>query len=226
MINQAYIDFIEFIKPFNVMPLHEYTGRGVALRHDVDDKLEIAMEMALFEYANNVRSTYFFLHTADYYPEYETFRKIQSLGHEIGFHNDLLTNYLKTGEKPKDCLKRELKKLKKEGLKIRGVCSHGSYLARDLRFLNYYVWQQFDMASSHQSFNSIRYDGRVYPIDKLNLYDYFQYQTLLLNYDYRMSDVLKANFNYRERLEKATKEDGILINIHPNQTKPVYLWIE
>jgi len=226
MINKSYKDFIEFFKPFGIKTILDYSNSesGIGLKHDVDTRLDIALEMAEFEKSQGVKSTYFMLHTADYYPDYSVFREIQDLGHEIGFHNDLITKYLKEGIQPKDYLKNELRRLKKEGIEIHGTCSHGSYLARDLKFLNYYIWEQVPFYTSHPSYESIFYLGKSYVIKKLNLYDYFKYDSALLRRDKTSSDTLRQNFDYKNIFKDFKKNQKAIINIHPNQTKPVFLW--
>lgn len=69
----------------------------VILRHDVDNDPEKALELAKYENAVGVKSTFFVLLTSPFYNvfSYETnkiIRKIASLGHDIGLHFDEL-NY-------------------------------------------------------------------------------------------------------------------------------------
>lgn len=228
MINKSYKDFIKFFKPFGIKTILEYSKSesGIGLKHDVDTRLDIAFEMAEYEQSEGIQSTYYMLHTAGYYPDYEMFLKIQDMGHEIGFHNDLLTNYLKKGIDPKDFLKNELWRLKNAGIEIHGTCSHGSYLARDLRFLNYYIWKQIPFCASHPNYEKISYNGKSYLIKKLDLYDYFKYDSILLRRDKASSDTLRYNFDYKKIFKDFKKGQKAIINIHPNQAKPVLLWNE
>ena len=180
MINDSYKEFIEYAKPIGIYRMDEFqtVKSGIGLKHDVDNRLDIALEMAKYEYSQGVKSTYFILHTADYYPNFPVFKEIQDMGHEIGFHNDLLTHWLKTGENPKDCLKNELRKFRENGIEIKGTFSHGSYLARDVRFLNHYSWQQTRIFQTHPQYENIRYNGKLYNIKKLDLYEFFEYDNV------------------------------------------------
>lgn len=74
---------------------HDYErySRCVILRHDIDNSIEKAVELAAIERELGVKSTFFTLVTSDFYnpgskKSIEGLRKIQSLGHEIGLHFD------------------------------------------------------------------------------------------------------------------------------------------
>lgn len=74
---------------------HDYErySRCVIFRHDIDNSIEKAVELAALERKLGIKSTYFALVTSDFYnPEskksIEGLRKIQSFGHEIGLHFD------------------------------------------------------------------------------------------------------------------------------------------
>lgn len=67
--------------------------RCVILRHDIDNDIEKAAELAAFEGDGGVFSTYFVLVTSDFYNVFskksvEGLRRIRSYGHEIGLHFD------------------------------------------------------------------------------------------------------------------------------------------
>ena len=75
----------------------------IGLRHDIDSHPFKALELAKIEYELGIRSTFFDLHSADYYGTYNNtqvhryqkifklFQNINRMGHEIGVHNDLIT---------------------------------------------------------------------------------------------------------------------------------------
>lgn len=65
----------------------------VILRHDVDNDLLKALEMAEFESKREVKSTYFVLISSDFYNIFSMknsrlIHQIQNYGHEIGLHFD------------------------------------------------------------------------------------------------------------------------------------------
>lgn len=67
--------------------------RCVILRHDIDNDIKKAAELAEFEQYGGVSSTYFVLLTSDFYNVFsknstEGLKRIRSYGHEIGLHFD------------------------------------------------------------------------------------------------------------------------------------------
>lgn len=69
------------------------SSRCVILRHDIDNSLTKAEELAHVEQELGVTSTYFVLLTSDFYNiasknSLEMLRTIQSMGHELGLHFD------------------------------------------------------------------------------------------------------------------------------------------
>ena len=101
------------------------------LRHDIDHDPWTAEKMAVIESDFNLRATYFVLHTAPYFKHkfkktMEICRNIQSLGHEIGLHNDLITDYFINNIDPDENLSNLLTLFNNEGINILGSASHGS----------------------------------------------------------------------------------------------------
>lgn len=67
--------------------------RCVILRHDVDNDIQKAVEMAAFEQEQGVASTYFVLLTSNFYNVFsretgQSLHKITDCGHNIGLHFD------------------------------------------------------------------------------------------------------------------------------------------
>jgi hypothetical protein len=145
---RRYDDWLAGLDPTQVVPLRDLAFTAppaVGLRHDVDDRLDTAVELAELEHVHGLRATYFVLHTASYYrhePSFAaTLRRLQDeLGHEIGFHNDLLTLERVNGADAGDVLARELRWLRGEGLDVRGSAAHGSPHCHRLGFHNNYVF--------------------------------------------------------------------------------------
>jgi hypothetical protein len=74
---------------------HEYGGRVVYLRHDIDLHLQGIERMPEIEAKNGIQATYYVPLTAHFNPLYpenrRVLRRIQDLGHEIGLHYDMTT---------------------------------------------------------------------------------------------------------------------------------------
>src|SRR5437763_392965 len=91
-----YARFLDRLRGRCVVPMREFArGEGdLALRHDVDSRLDSALALARLERDRGLRATYFVLHTAPYWNDPDLvprLRGVQELGHEVGFHNDLVT---------------------------------------------------------------------------------------------------------------------------------------
>src|SRR5437016_12184366 len=84
-----YARFLDRLGDRHVVPLREFArGAGdLALRHDVDSRLESALELARLEHDRGLRATYFVLHTAPYWRDprlLPKLRRLQERGHEVG----------------------------------------------------------------------------------------------------------------------------------------------
>ena len=113
-------------------------GRTVVLRHDVDRKPENARTMARLEHDLGIRSTYYFRHPATFVPE--VIRQIHALGHEVGYHYEVLAKAKGDYEKAIDLFARELADLRSL-CDVQTVCMHGSPLSR---YDNRDIWKRYN----------------------------------------------------------------------------------
>lgn len=125
----------------------------VSIRHDVDNNINGAIKLAYREHKYGIRATYYILHTARYYGETKKdyfrrndviinyLKKIQDdFGHEIAFHNDLVTLQVVYNIDPRPFLKTELEWMRSNGLRVSGTCTHGSSYCYIYHYLNTYFW--------------------------------------------------------------------------------------
>jgi hypothetical protein len=142
--------FLDGLGGRTVVPLREFArGEGdLALRHDVDSRLESALELGRIEHDREVRATYFVLHTALYWIDPELVpkvRRLQELGHEIGFHNDLVTLERVIGMDDAGAyLHEQLDRLRDAGIEVVGAAAHGSPFCHSFGFHNNYVFRGWD----------------------------------------------------------------------------------
>ena len=158
-ISNAYVKLINYLqqKGYLFTTCREYykaenlPDKYVAIRHDVDNSIEKAFNMATWEYIHNIRSTYFILHTASYFAysnqiENKFLSRINDLlmmqnqfGHEIGLHNNLMAletlNINAVVE-----LENILKIFRMNDINIYGTSPHGGYIAHKYKFNNIYFW--------------------------------------------------------------------------------------
>jgi len=121
---------------FRVVPLRDFAATVdgaravVGLRHDVDQRLDRAFDFARLEHDHGLRGTYFVLNTAAYWRDprlIATLVRMQDeYGHEIGWHNDLVTWECVLGGDARTTLAGELERLRAAGLRVEGTASHGS----------------------------------------------------------------------------------------------------
>lgn len=159
----------EFVRSLLAIHHHSYTyhqfnsltakpATAVLIRHDVDHSLENALVMARIEAALGVRATYFLLPPGDYGKDenyygtlidgkiahrptlIETARQIQSLGHEIGIHNDFVQLSYRLKRPIDELLREEIAYFRSHGIAIHGTASHGSRFARQHGFVNYEIF--------------------------------------------------------------------------------------
>jgi hypothetical protein len=143
----------------DVVPMHEaferrdqWPERFVALRHDMDHDVENAVRMARWEAEHGWTSTYYVLHTDWYWGDGGPARpspfvlrgldEIASLGHEIGVHNNAVTEALVTGREPAAVLDDVLTALRRHGFSVTGTAGHGDTLARQVGYVNFEMFAE------------------------------------------------------------------------------------
>ena len=214
----TYLEYERFLNRLaerSVVPLREFArGEGdVALRHDVDARLESALELARRERFRGLRATYFVLHTAPYYarPDFiERLTELQSLGHEVGFHNDLLTLQRVRGVDVGTFLRDELARLRAAGIEITGCSAHGSPWCHRLGYHNNYLFEGWD--EPQPGFPETRV------AEKLRPHDFgLEYEAYHLGEDGYYSD---SRFERRRRwhpsqLDLASSPGRLIVLTHP-----------
>ncbi|KAA0217414.1 MAG: hypothetical protein DYG94_00655 [Leptolyngbya sp. PLA3] len=110
----------------------------LAIRHDVDGDVVAAERSAEIEAEFHVPTSYYFLHTAFYNGSFDgqtfrrhacmahIYRRIQSLGHEVGLHTNGLEVYQRFGIDGAAAVAEEIAWMRAAGLDVRGTVGHGS----------------------------------------------------------------------------------------------------
>lgn len=217
---------------FQVVPLREFaTTRSasrtvVALRHDVDYRLDSALEMGRREHARGLRSTYFILHTADYWHRSDlvsALLQLQAWGHEIGWHNDLVTLECVYGGDARAFLAETLERLRAAGVRIDGSASHGSPNCYRFGYHNNAFFTDFDDEERPEFPNTewVPVHGHRCKIPKGRLAEFgLEYEAYHLDNDLHFSD---ASFSEQGRrwhtddLDLAVLAPGrrAIVLIHP-----------
>lgn len=144
---KTYVDLINLLKQkgyqFTNYKNYKSIDKPVIFRHDIDNSLERALEVAKLENDNDIKSTFFVLLSTNFYNVFskqsnDILKKIINLGHEIGLHFDEKRYEINNEEDlvyyveyEKDVLGREL------GIDIESVSMHRpskSILENDIQF--------------------------------------------------------------------------------------------
>lgn len=163
----------------------------IGIRHDIDYDIVTASHLAKIEHALGLQASYYVLHTAPYYGYYrnhQLYRSkrcldillgIQSMGHEIGLHNDCLYPLTRHGAPIEETLQSELSFLRSWGLNVRGTASHGSYHSYG--------------ASNYEIFEGMSIEGRKHFIDKNGKEHRIGYLSMKdFNLEYEANYILKS----------------------------------
>jgi hypothetical protein len=135
----------------------------VILRHDVDREAGRALEMARLECDYGIRSTYYFRHKKNVFKP-EIIADIANMGHEIGFHYEVMDKAKGDKVKAIEIFKKELNDLQKIA-NINTVCMHGNPFAP---WSNRDLWTDYSFTSFGiigEPYISIDYEKVLYLTD-------------------------------------------------------------
>ncbi|MCF8011600.1 MAG: hypothetical protein K9L17_08870 [Clostridiales bacterium] len=112
------------------------------IRHDVDRQPKNALKMAKLENLLGICSTYYFRYPKTY--NLDIIKTVNSLGHEVGYHYEVLDKAKGDYDKAIKIFENELKVLR-EDFDIKTICMHGNPLTKwDGKDLwNYYNYRDF-----------------------------------------------------------------------------------
>ncbi len=215
-----------------VVPLRDLTRTSaetqpvVALRHDVDESLESALELGRLEHARGLRATYFVLHTARYWSTpalIPALRRLQDeYGHEVGFHNDLVTLHCVERVDAPSYLAHELDRLRRAGITIVGSAPHGSPWCYRLGFHNNYLFTEFagEIVAGFPNNEVVQTSAGPCAIPRIAMADYgLSYDAYHLDNDLYFSDTATADGRrwHTDELDLAAIPAGqkVVILIHP-----------
>jgi RNA binding exosome subunit len=128
------------------------------MRHDVDRKPHRALLMAQVEHEFSIKSTYYFrFNKKVFYPQ--LIREIAKMGHEIGYHYEVLDKAKGDHGRAIEIFKNELDEFRKI-TQIKTICMHGNPLTE---WDNRDIWDKHDfndfglIGEAYLSFSDITY---------------------------------------------------------------------
>ena len=116
-------------------------GNIALVRHDVDRKIKNSLRMAEKEHKQGIRSSYYFRYPSTFRPD--VLIRIRDLGHEIGYHYEVLSKTNGNFEKAVTLFSSELEEFRKI-CPITTICMHGSPLSK---YNNRDLWSRYDYHS-------------------------------------------------------------------------------
>ncbi|WMW23249.1 hypothetical protein RE476_05310 [Methanolobus mangrovi] len=127
---------------YDTTPIHDYLtspmGKCIIMRHDVDRAVERNLAMARLEAEFGIRSTYYFRHVRDVFIP-AAIREVAELGHEVGFHYEVMDKAKGDVRLALEIFKEELEDLRQYA-DVTTACMHGNPLAS---------WSNRDMWKDH-----------------------------------------------------------------------------
>jgi len=181
----------------------------ISLRYDLDDDINTAVRFAYREHKYGIKSTYYVLHSANYYGATKLnyfkrndkiinfLKKIQDdYGQEIGWHNDLVTLQIVYNIDSKLFLKTELNWLRDNGINIYGSVSHGSEYCYIYHYLNSYFWTHTpgSFGGTFDNWEYVPKNGVNIKIEKDELGSYdLDYDGNQFSSDYFFADCYRVN---------------------------------
>jgi hypothetical protein len=131
------------LEKYTVHTVSEYLslkpeGNIAILRHDVDRKIMNSLAMAEREHDMGIHSSYYFRYPSTFRPD--IIKKIRDLGHEIGYHYEVLSKTHGDYEKAIALFQSELEEFRKI-CPIDTICMHGSPLSK---YDNRLLWNAYD----------------------------------------------------------------------------------
>lgn len=184
----------------------------VIMRHDVDRKPENALVMAKIESEMGIESTYYFRMKKDVFDP-EIIKKIAEMGHEIGYHYEVLDKANGDYGRAIKLFEDELMSFR-EIYDVKTVCMHGNPLSK---WVNRDLWNQYD-------FRDFGIIGEPYLSIDYDSVQYFTDTGRKWNSQFNVKDSITSNHNLKVRgtddiIKLAENGDSsqLCILTHPNR---------
>ncbi|MFZ3170027.1 MAG: hypothetical protein WA130_20630 [Candidatus Methanoperedens sp.] len=189
------------------------------LRHDVDRNIGNALKMADIEHKFNIVSTYYCRKTERVFRP-ECFKKIASMGHEIGYHYETLDKAKGNEVEAIKIFEQELKTLR-EYINIKTACMHGNPLTP---WLNSNIWKNYNfkefgilgepyLSLDYKSVVYLTDTGRTWANENVNVKDFIR------NENFKANNFLSGNISTTDDVINLIKQERlpqICLLAHPH----------
>ncbi|MCQ6962393.1 hypothetical protein PV02_04210 [Methanolobus chelungpuianus] len=230
-----YKELLETIKSsgYETTTVHDFLvapkKKCIILRHDVDREVGRNLSTARLEAEYDIKSTYYFRHVKGVFIP-AVIEEISSIGHEIGYHYEVLDKAKGDEEKAIQIFREELEDLRKYA-DVKTICMHGNPFAS---WSNRDLWNNYDFTEFGiigEPYLSIDYGKVFYLTDTGRTW---------ANTNIRVKDVVNTSYqgkinqhasNIRStedvcELIRSEEIDQICILMHPNRwCDNIYGWM-
>lgn len=180
--------------------LHNTAEQIIILRHDVDRKPERALQMAKIENSFGIRSTYYFRKNENVFKP-AMISEIVNMGHEIGYHYEVLDKTKGDYEEAITVFETELQEFRNI-CDVKTICMHGNPFSK---WVNKDLWTEYnftDFGIIGEPYLSIDYKKVLYLTDTSRRW----------NSKFSVKDVVGANVSQPKEKLKSTDDVIRLIN--------------
>lgn len=202
--------------PMTVMEYLErnHPHKSIIIRHDVDRKPDRAQKMALIEKQHGIRSTYYFRTVKEAFQP-DIIKNIAELGHEIGYHYEVLDKAKGDVTKAIEIFGKELKDFR-EIAPIKTICMHGnpwtSWVNRDLwtnhSFDDFGIIGEAYLSIDYKNVSYFTDTGRAWNSSKHSVKDIVTHENFIGNIN---------STNDLMNLVRDANQQNICILVHPNR---------
>lgn len=225
-----YVELCDTVQglPLGTMTLARFVKAGqperpvIVFRHDVDRSLDSALRMAQLEAGLGIRSTYYVRMTRPVFSP-EAMLHLHELGHEVGYHYEVLARARGNDRGAIAMFERELARLR-EVVPVETISMHGSPLSP---WNNLDLWHTHDFGQYGLSEASLSIDyeriyyftdtGRSWDPNRCNLRDHV---------DARKPPVTVSSTDDLIAFLRRIPDGPVVINTHPNRwAENRYVWV-
>ncbi|OPY37235.1 MAG: hypothetical protein A4E34_00028 [Methanoregula sp. PtaU1.Bin006] len=194
-----------------------HPDNAAIIRHDVDKKPQNALIMAGIEKSLGLSSTYYFRTVPESFNE-DIIKQISDMGHEIGYHYEVLD---KAKGDPHTAIELFRQELEKFPCKIETICMHGNPVTP---WDNRHLWLYYD-------YKRFGLTGEAYLSLDFSKIEYFSDTGRSWNDRYSVKDLTSRNGNDRKRIAGTpdlidlvkNTSDTICIVTHPQRWNDSWL---
>ncbi len=157
---QRFVDFLQIEKK---------NGHLAILRHDVDKYPERSLKVAQLEKELGIRSSYYFRMMDDVFVP-EIIQEIEKMGHEIGFHYEVVDKASGDIGRAIEIFEDELSEIRKVA-DVQTICMHGSPLKpwKNLDLWTHYDFRDFGIRG--EPYISVDFESVAYYTDTSRCWD-------------------------------------------------------